>query len=713
MGHGSALEDEIVAWLVELIENDQLANVIEGGEYVREVAETFRQESVLPSFGIDQLSRRASTHAAETVLGGLEGLQIVSVNKSISLTKDEMLRPDILCFNPETRTFVIFEVKRDKSTEREAVSELAGYEQELRNVLPLLGQHDIHFVVVSTEWNVLLTHAVASLNTWSAKNCLALKVTASARPFSMACHIPTAWHPRGGVGLPDSAMQTIDVVFEARDQEDEVEWGSPPHTLITATHALARAGDRRGAHGFVLLWQDNSGFGKGQWAWTLCGIDPIALQDWCNGQGLASRSSALTQYLDRQVAEAPSMVPSSTIKIAEEALPILRNRYEAEFGNAFSWCEKLSILQRRALPVYFEFWGALGDHAREFVSHPGVRGRYVPYIESQEVDWTHPVVAMPLLAQISGQVPFPEGLIRCSDAFMAGVCIGIHEFLAWVSDDSESEGEKLKALLKWCMLDLLELSIEMAEIARASLEVHEPPPPVSESRKTRLNATRALAEWTLNQLIGSDHPLHCASFQLGREGAAFFSDRLEDEERSTFVEAHAEELAASLRELVAAVTVSAIRNGGGLAQAPALQQMLHRIGVNTGDEQRLHTSLAAVPARDLLIAFLESEGKALDEVIPPVLHRTLPLSGIEVDWEEVKRGIQAIHDGGFAWPAFLISQNGKFGTGRIADEMVAWLSPIADPLQEVYFLDTRASHAMAVKMTWDELQAKFQFRVQA
>lgn len=319
MGNGTALEDEIVAWLVELIQRDQLVAAIEGGDQVREVAQTFQQESVLPSFGIDQLSRRASAHAAETVLDKLGGLEIVSVNRSISLTKDEMLRPDILCFNPESRTFVIFEVKRDKSTEREAVSELAGYEQELRNVLPLLGQHDIHFVVVSTEWNVLLTHAVASLNTWSAKNCLALKVTTSAKPFSMACHIPTAWHPRGGVGLPDTAMQTIDVVFEARDEEGEVEWGKPPETLITATHALARAGDRRGAHGFVMLWQDNSSFGQGRWAWTLCGIDPIALQDWCNGQGLALRSSALTQYLDRQVAEAPSLVPNSTFKIAEEA----------------------------------------------------------------------------------------------------------------------------------------------------------------------------------------------------------------------------------------------------------------------------------------------------------------------------------------------------------------------------------------------------------
>lgn len=709
MGNGAALEDEIVAWLVGLIESDQLIDAIHGCDHVREVADTFRQESVLPSFGIDQLSRRAGAHAAEAVLDNLGLLEIVSVNKSISLTKDEMLRPDILCFNPETRTFIIFEVKRDKSTEREAVSELAGYEQELRNALPLLGQHDINFVVVSTEWNVLLTHAVASLNTWSAKNCLALKISATAKPFSLACHLPTAWHPRGGVGLPDVAMQTIDVVFNPiEDDEDgdaDIAWGQPPQTLITATHALARAGDRRGAHGFVMLWQDTSGFGQGKWAWTLCGIDPIALQDWCNGHGLAVRPSELTRYLDQQVAEAPSLTPSSTFKIANEVLPIVHGWYTTEFENAFSWEEKLSILRRRTLPVYFEFWGTLGDHAREFVSHPGVRERYLPFIHSQEVDWTHPVVAMPLLGQISGKVPFPEGLIRCSDAFMAGVSIGIYEFLTWVADASETESEKLRALLKWCMLDLLKVGIEMAEIARTSEEIDEPPPPISESRKQRRSSTIALAEWTMDHLIGHDHPLHRASFELGRAGAVYFSDRLEDQERITFLNAHLDELAAALRDLISAVTVSAMRSGGGLLQAPILQRLLHSVGVDTGDEERMHASLASASAQGLLAAFSEGQGGALDEVVMPVLRRAHPLTGIEVDWAEVKRGIQAIHDGGFLWPAVLLSQNGKFGTGRLSADMTACLPTITDPQQEVYFLDTRASHAMAVRLTWDQLQA--------
>lgn len=711
MGNRAALEDEIVAWLVGLIENDQLIDAIDGCDQVRKVADTFRQESVLPSFGIDQLSRRAGAHAAEAVLDNLGLLEIVSVNKSISLTKDEMLRPDILCFNSESRTFVIFEVKRDKSTEREAVSELAGYEQELRNALPLLGQHDINFVVVSTEWNVLLTHAVASLNTWSAKNCLALKISATAKPFGLACHLPTAWHPRGGVGLPDVAMQTIDVIFKPiEDDEDgdgDIAWGQPPQTLITATHALARAGDRRGAHGFVMLWQDTSCFGQGKWAWTLCGIDPIALQDWCNGHGLAVRPSELTRYLDQQVTEAPSLTPSSTFKIANEALPIVQGRYTTEFENAFSWEEKLSILRRRALPFYFEFWGTLGDHAREFVSHPGVRQRYLPFIDSQEVDWTHPVVAMPLLGQISGKTPFPEGLIRCSDAFMAGVSIGTYEFLTSVADASETESGKLRALLKWCMLDLLKVGIEMAEIARTSEEIDEPPPPISESRKQRRSSTIALAEWTMDHLIGHDHPLHRASFELGRAGAVYFSDRLEDQERVTFLNAHLDELAAALRDLVAAVTVSAMRSGGGLSQTPILHRLLDSVGVDTGHEQRMHSSLASASARGLLAAFRESQGGALDEVVMPVLHRAHPLTGIEVDWAEVKRGIQAIHDGGFLWPTVLLSQNGNFGTGRLSTDMTAWLSPIADPQQEVYFLDARASHAMAVKLTWDQLQASF------
>lgn len=92
------------------------------------------QEHFLLAFGVDSFFfRRASADAAANVLEHLSSLEIISVNTSISLTTSEVFRPDILYFNQKTRTMVVFEVKRATHTERQTVTELAGYEQERLN----------------------------------------------------------------------------------------------------------------------------------------------------------------------------------------------------------------------------------------------------------------------------------------------------------------------------------------------------------------------------------------------------------------------------------------------------------------------------------------------------------------------------------------------------------------------------------------------------
>lgn len=174
------LESEVAAWLVRLIKSEGLHDAIAGKEALVSIAEGVRQAHFIPSFGIDYTSRLASAEAAEHVLNQLTLLEIISVNMSISLTTGEVLRPDILCFNPESRTLVVFEIKRAAETERQTVTELGGYEQELRNLLPFVGDYDICFVVVATEWSTLLNHAVGALNAWSGKRCLALKLSLDA-----------------------------------------------------------------------------------------------------------------------------------------------------------------------------------------------------------------------------------------------------------------------------------------------------------------------------------------------------------------------------------------------------------------------------------------------------------------------------------------------------------------------------------------------------
>lgn len=124
--NNSSLESEISKWIVELIQDESLPQAIGDAARIDAAIESFDQRVGIPAFGFDHLSRRANVRAAATVLSNLKLLDIVSVDKSISLTTGEVLRPDILCFNPESRTLIVFEIKRDKLTERQAVIAPSG-----------------------------------------------------------------------------------------------------------------------------------------------------------------------------------------------------------------------------------------------------------------------------------------------------------------------------------------------------------------------------------------------------------------------------------------------------------------------------------------------------------------------------------------------------------------------------------------------------------
>ncbi len=700
------LEDEIVNWLVDLIKGDKLLETIGETDQIYAIEKTFSQPTSIPAFGFDHLSRRASVRAASTVLDSLSMLEMVSVNKSISLTTGEILRPDILCFNAEKRAFVVFEVKRDKLTERQAVTELAGYEQELRNALPFIGGCEVNFVVVSTHWDQLLDHAVANYNTWSAKHCLALKVEATAQPFSLVCHIPQAWQIRGGAGLPDDALQTIDLcLYEegAEQTSDDV-----PQQLFTAMEAIARSGDRLGSHGFALLWRDNGNIGSGCWAITLCGIDPIEMHRWCSEVGIATRPSALTDYVEKHAAEAPLQVPNAIYRCAKEAFPLMGSRFRPMFENATSWNEKIEMIRHRSVPVYFEFWGALGDYAREFVTHPGVRDRYLPFIERDGFDWHHPEVAVPLLGNICCNMPFPQGVVRCRDAFEAGIVLGLYESLANTADAFQEQQPSIESLLSWSFLEVIRLHIEMCEIYRTAAEVEEPPPPISNNPERRTSSAVLLSSWVLEHLIGADHSIHQICYEVGRHGAPCISDWLDETSKEAFAVAHAEEVVDQLRSCLAHIVGNADDFGGALPEGSLLLRFLRRLGLNTECPLPAQMSQIDTVAADDLLAAFESIGvDGLDEIIPAVLHTTGPLPWIDIDWARLQQTARALFHSGVQWPTVTVSQNGRFGVGEMQGLARQVLVPIKDPDKEVYFVDEKAVFSSARKVSWAELRAKF------
>lgn len=724
-------ESEVVAWLQRLIENDQLLESIQGQEIISSITDTIGQEFFIPSFGIDYISRRASAEAAGHVLGRLGLLDIISINTSISLTTGEVLRPDILCFNPESKTLVVFEVKRASETERQTVTELAGYEQELRNLLPFLGNFDICFVVVAADWSTLLTHAVGSMNAWSGKQCLALKLVSTESSFALQTYLPEAWHLTGSVRLPPEALSSIDLYLVEKSadaiegyEDDESDGGQagvsgtderlPPRLVVTAMDIIARAGDRAGSHGFMMLWRDVNGHGRGRWCITLCAIDPYSMYAWCKEHGLPQRDSEASLFLDSRKVDIASQAPATIYDLANAAYPILKEQFEPEFDAEACWQMKAQKYRLRGVPTRFEFWGSLGQHAREFVCNPAVRNRYMPYMSRNQLDWTDPVVAMPLVENLSAGVPFPGGTIKCSDALLTGRALGDLALAAFNAAPDKEHAARVEPMVEWAQLEALRYAIEMKQMYDVTEEILTPIPMLSNDPAKRLQATEDLASWVRSDLISDRHPFHQACFDLGLREAMLF--RLSEEGSiDHFPPDRPHEAALLIRRILKGAILRMKSSQGQLLQsagyrdfeeylAPHLVSCLDsRVDV---DEQRLDAVIDDIPDLELLRDFPGILIKGIDSIIPVVLHTVRGSSPSIVDWECLKSGVRALFESGEHRPAVIFSQDGTVGSGRMMG-IGKFLSSITDPDVEVYLLDESSARNIAMKMTWEEVKGLY------
>ncbi|WP_017911280.1 hypothetical protein [Xanthomonas sp. SHU 166] len=720
------LESEVVKWLVKLIKERSLLEAVEGREKISAVAAMYGQENFLPAFGIDYISRRASVEAAAHILEQLGSLEIISIDMSISLTTGEVLRPDVLCFNHETRTLVVFEVKRASETERQTVTELAGYEQELRNVAPFLGTFDVLFVVVATNWSTLLTHAVGNMNAWSGKRYLALKLASAQPGFRLSVHIPEGWHVTGALGLPGEALPSIDLYLRPRVSEacgtydyagcdadsassssDDVGQDDlyPPRIVLTAMEMIAREGDRTGAHGFMMLWRDAGAFGSGCWCLTLTAVDPYAMSAWATENGLSRRPSEATQYFCSKVE--PGQAPQSLYDIAKASVALLREKFEPEFGGDLLWAVKAHRFKQRAVPIRFDFWGSLGRHVREFIANPAVRQNYMPFIFANQMDWTDPFVGMTLVSNLTAGTPFPNGLISCEEAFFAGRAFGDLAMAVSGAAQGAHHATVLEPMLAWSELEAVRFGIEMKQIYDMAVEVTAPMPALTSRPELRLQRLEQLVEWVALELIGSKHPAHQACFEIGFSHALVFN-WIEDADPDPYGGPDAADAAKSARRILEFALSQAEGSQGKAFCSPSFLELIDLAGLGECNTEGWRESGGVLTAKlddqMLLDSFASIVLPGIDSIIPRVLHTMLRPFQALVDWEYFKSGVMAMFESGIKHPAVIFAQDGTIGTGQLEWPLIIG-SPVQDPELEVYALDMSAASAVAIKMTWEEVEA--------
>ncbi|MCU4436092.1 hypothetical protein KTH93_11495 [Acinetobacter bereziniae] len=703
----NSLESVVSDWLTKIIEKDELLENIKNLEYIQEIMDlNFKNDSFLPSFGFDQITRIGNLTSFKNVINSLGLLEIISVNKSFSLKTGEILKPDLICFNAETRSFVIFEIKRDSLTERQAITELAGYEQELRNILPFSSDCEINLVLISTEWDDLLSHAISSYNTWGKKNCLAIKLNQiDKKNFELNILMPNSWTFRGGIGLPKESLQTIDILLTSNEQNENETESFIPAKIYLALKMIAKQSDLNGINGFISLWKDYSLNKNGQWGITLCCVDSLIVSETCNKIGITVRESDITKFISEFCENNDGLIKDYLIDIAKTTYTILKEDYQVELSNLNSWSDKLYYLKKTTKPIYFDFFGNLGSYALNFVSANSVRNNYLPFLKQYGIDWTDPIVAKIILNEISNETPFRDGLIWCSSSFKMGVILGNFDLLIRLNEINNNIFENR---LEWEFLDVMANAVEANQIYYNSQDMDIMIPTLTNDKKSRYERLEKFKDWVLQELITKDHSLHQLSFKIGHDGAFYFSDSLEYNSKIEIIENNE-----VVKKLINDIRLFFSKTLEDLYEEEFFKSfenefLFKEIGVdfNKTIEENINI-IKLIDDIKLLDLIKKDQFQSFNNIISTVYHPLIDSYKFKVDWDAVKINYIQMFDSGEKYPAVSIQSNGNIIL-QVLDNIFHYIGEIKDPNSEVIFISSTSGSTIVTKKTWEELRDHFE-----
>lgn len=719
-------ERHITDRLAALIDGeDGLLRAVKGCEQIDAIIAALEDPNRIPEFSVDYLLRKKSARAARRALKLFTMLEVVSVDTSISGVRGEVLRPDIVAYNRDAGAFVLIEVKRDTKTEREAITELVAYEQELRNQLPMMSKLDVALVIVSTEWSPLLDHAVSGMITWDGKTCLCLRleINGDGNDISLSVHIPDAWHALWSRRLPEKALTTVQLCpydRSARGADDTLDDGAIARTMQSAFDLIVREGERTGSHGFALLWRDHLPESESSYVITVGAIDPRAfLRESLAGE-VWSRENDLHRFFERHI-DAPEhhgVHTDGLMDTTTNARRLLSEIGRPSLEGLWTWESEYHALLTRAEPIVMGFWGALGEFHEELTLNPGVRGVYAPHLARGGMYMHDARWGLMFLNALALGRAFTEGRITCSLCFMLGA---LCERLAKIDHMIMAHGGEampLRALKIWLQLALAEILADISVWLQNVLDIDADPPALTfgsirEHTDDREQMSR-LASWLHNAIIGPRFAFHRRLFQdgvdaavctdsilrrvLSKDEAAECRDRL-----ATIARGYIEAACTEYTEQATARTLSDEARARFAELLAACGQPIEETTTFTELLAYAHTLNAWLPAvHDALLAeaFVPHVLPLLDAVVTDVMHDLRQVAPGPADWEWLRQGVERLRSEGRRFPAVVLDQEGMVTTAIIESPM----GDVPDP-EESVLLMIRHPYADVIKpVRWEELR---------
>lgn len=310
------------------------------------------------------------------------------------------LYPDILTFGSDQK-FYLFELKVGEKTERETVTELMAYRQEIRNHLPLLGKNEICFIIISDEYSVLLRHAVMSLVYENIPiTCLKPIYDNKQNEINQYQVVNIVDWTELNIEITKQLFEGYSILWYSKNNKEKIDLAKFTSERLFAVDYLKNEAVKNGQNGFAYVWDrdehDSALYATGSdFGVTVFAINSYALVY----PVLVNYKDSLSEFISSTSQEDVTgpVLEKETKKIRE----LMKNHYSLgieTFNNLQSY--ENMVFSDFSI-IYCDAWGDLGEEFRKY---------YYTYRKElfAEEEFNHPEVFMKLVNMFFFNYPFRE-----------------------------------------------------------------------------------------------------------------------------------------------------------------------------------------------------------------------------------------------------------------------------------------------------------------
>lgn len=420
-------EKELQSKIIHKLKTDTFWSLIKNKDIIEKILEKYSNEEVLPYFSVDYLLKLNYYKGCKIVLEGIrneeEDNELTILNGesiyNISLETEQRLYPDLLLYNKSNGKYIIGELKRSKEAERQAITELLGYELEIKNHLPLTPNSEVLMILISFDYSILLQHSIESLILDNKPiMCLVpIIINNEFEYFNIFC--PECWTNTNYALLHEKAFQGITYSISNKfNQEEEKDMEDLINMSLTAIEYVRGNCEKYKQHGFSLIWVSND-LSQVCVFITIFLINPYYI--FYNSSNRIIKSPVIdniNKYLNDY--QLHTMNYSLSDFVFSDAYKYLSNDVDAMIEYDIDLYAFRKDIIYKGNPIKCDCWGELGEAIRLAFLNKNIRKTINP----RYMNFNEPILFFKLFDLITENYIFASGFDKLYDYFKFGVKIG-------------------------------------------------------------------------------------------------------------------------------------------------------------------------------------------------------------------------------------------------------------------------------------------------